>query len=90
LVTAVAVGLEAGRFVGGGARDHLQDLLALVEDSQGGVVDFGGDGLAGMWEATCTRWPTTWMPPRHETRRCTRTGPVGGVGGGGAGAVQAG
>jgi len=45
-VGGVTVGLVAMDLLAAGAGDSLDQMVAVVVDAQGGVVDFDGDDLA--------------------------------------------
>jgi hypothetical protein len=46
-----SVGLEPADLTVPGAQDRGEQLAVLVDDPQGGVTEFDGDGLAGVGEA---------------------------------------
>jgi hypothetical protein len=48
LVGGVTVGLVAGDLLAAGSGNLLDQVIVLVVDAQGGLVDFDGDDLPGV------------------------------------------
>jgi len=67
---------------GGGAGHHTEHGAVFVEDPEPGLLDLDGDDLPGVREPDVDALPASCIPPRHETRRWTRMGPVSTDGGG--------
>jgi hypothetical protein len=72
--------VDCPTLLGVGASDDGQDGASGVEDPEDGLIDLDGDDLRAWVMPTVTRWLRTWMPPREDTFRCTRTGSAGGAG----------
>jgi hypothetical protein len=82
VVGGVTVGLVSGDLLAGGARNGLDQVVAVVVDAQGRFVDFDGDDLTGIAQPdrdalaappTATGRTRSECPP-DRTLRCTRAG----------------